>query len=73
MDFLAHPLAERRINELVTGNAGLARERGTDDQCAEVTTVTLDLEHTALEAGGYVASDILSCWFHREIFQFRSL
>jgi hypothetical protein len=38
-----------------------------------VTTVTLDLEHTALEAGGYVTSDILSCWFHREIFQCRSL
>ena len=50
MHFLAHPLAERGIDELVALHPAPAFERGADDHRVEVAAVAIDLQVLAVEA-----------------------
>jgi hypothetical protein len=59
VDFLAHAIAKRSINDLMALHQALAFEERRNDQRLEVLTVTAHLKHRALEARGDVTPDIV--------------
>src|SRR5450830_33325 len=57
VDFLAHAVAQCRVDDLVAGDQPLAGKRGRDDHGLEVLAIALHFEVRAFEAGRQVAVD----------------
>ena len=57
VDFFAHAVAQRRVDELVALDQALAGERGRDDDGGEVLAVAFHFKVAAFESGGEVAVD----------------
>src|SRR5512135_2103036 len=64
VDFLAHALAERRIDQLMARNAGLAGERRTDDERLEVTAIAVDFNALARQSLRDIALHVFDRGFH---------
>jgi hypothetical protein len=59
VNFLAHAIAKRTINDLVPLHRALTFKERRHDQRLKVLTVTADLKHRAFKACGDVTPDIV--------------
>ena len=64
MNFLAHTVAECRVNELMTLYQSLADKGRRHDQRAEMLAIALDFKVRALKTAGNVVFNEIRCGQH---------
>ena len=73
MNFGAHPLTQRGIDELVTLDQPLAFKLCADDGGKKVLAVALDFEVLARQAGFDVLLELFGCGQHSHPFSCKTL
>lgn len=72
MDFFAHAVAERGIDELMPLDQALAFKCRRDDDGIEMLAIAIDVEMRAFETGSNIFFNEFRSWEHGDTFKIKT-
>ena len=69
MNFFAHAITQRSVDQLMTLYQSLTGKGGRDNQCTEMLSIAFDLEVRTLKNAGNVILDEFRCGQHNFAFK----